>query len=290
MSKVRIITDTACDLPIEFLKEQRVGVVPMTINFADRSYEDGFDLSRNEFYHLLTTEAKLPTTAQPTPGAFARVLKAVTQKGEEAIVITISSRLSGTYESAMMAREELEHKEQVTVFDSRTASVGEGLLVLKACALAKAGVDRAAIVRELTAIRARLRSVFTLDTLEYLQKGGRIGKVQAVMGEILHVKPILEVDPEGRIVPREKARGRRRAVKRLLEIMGEEGRDLADQFIAIGHSRCPEEAASLAEEIKQLYGVKQLRIEEISSTVGTHTGPGCLAVFFQGEATPSTED
>ena len=252
MGKVRIITDTACDLPVEFLKEQGVGVVPMTINFADRSYEDGFNLSRDEFYHLLTTEAKLPTTAQPTPGAFARVLKELMREGEEEIIITISSGMSGTYESALLAREELASKEQVAVFDSRTASLGEGLFVLKACAMAEAGADRAEIIRELTAIQARLRSVFTLDTLEYLQKGGRVSKVQAIVGEILSVKPILEVDREGRIVPREKARGRRRAVKRLLEIMAEEGRDLANQLVTLGHSRCPEEAASLADEIKQL--------------------------------------
>lgn len=283
MNKVKIITDTACDLTMDYLAAQGIGVVPMTINFADRSYRDGFDLSRDEFYRLLSAADKLPTTAQPTPGDFLQVLQEALTAGQEAVVITISSGMSGTYESALMAREQVDQKEKVGVFDSRTASLGQGLMVIKAQEMAAAGLGMNEILKELTKIRARLFSVFTLDTLEYLQKGGRISRVQAMMGDVLNIKPILEVDKEGRIVPREKVRGRRRAIKRLLEIMAAEGRELSNQLITIGHSRCEEEALAFAEELKKLYNIKEIQIGEISSTVGTHTGPGCLTVFFQGE-------
>ena len=284
MNKVKIITDTACDLTMEFLATEGIGVVPMTINFPERSYRDGFDLGREEFYRLLTSTEKLPTTAQPTPGDFLQVMQEAVVAGQEAVVITISSGMSGTYESALMAREQIDQKEQIVVFDSRTASLGQGLLVLKAQEMAAAGKGKNEIIKELTGIRSRLFSVFTLDTLEYLQKGGRVSRVQAVMGDVLNIKPILEVNKEGRIVPREKVRGRRRATKRLLEIMAAEGRELYNQLITIGHSRCEEEAEAFAEELKKLYNVKEVRLGEISSTVGTHTGPGCIAVFFQGES------
>ncbi|HHT49016.1 MAG TPA: DegV family protein [Firmicutes bacterium] len=283
MNKVKIITDTACDLTMDYLTAQGIGVVPMTINFPDCSYRDGFDLSRDEFYRLLVAADKLPTTAQPTPGDFLQVLQKVLADGDEAVVITISSAMSGTYESALLAREQVEQKEKVAVFDSRTASLGQGLLVIKAQELAAAGLGKNEIIKALTKIRTRLCSVFTLDTLEYLQKGGRVNRVQAVMGDVLNIKPILQVDKEGRIVPREKVRGRRRAIKRLLEIMAAEGRELFNQLVTVGHSRCEEEAVAFAEELKKLYNVKEVRIGEISSTVGTHTGPGCLVVFFQGE-------
>ncbi|NLY90419.1 MAG: DegV family protein [Firmicutes bacterium] len=283
MNKVKIITDTACDLTMEFLTAQGIGVVPMTINFPERSYRDGFDLSRDEFYRLLGASHKLPTTAQPTPGDFLQEIQKALAAGEETVVITISSGMSGTYESALLAREQVDRKEKIGVFDSRTASLGQGLMVLKAQEMAAAGLGKNEIMRELTKIRSRLCSVFTLDTLEYLQKGGRISRVEAVMGDILNIKPILEVDKEGRIVPREKVRGRRRAIKRLLEIMAADGRELYNQLVTIGHSRCEEEALAFAEELKKLYNIKEARIGEISSTVGTHTGHGCLAVFFQGE-------
>lgn len=284
MNKVKIITDTACDLTMDFLAAEGIGVVPMTINFPERSYRDGFDLGREEFYRLLASAEKLPMTAQPTPGDFLQVMQEAVAAGQEVVVITISSGMSGTYESALLAREQIDEKAQIAVFDSRTASLGQGLLVLKAQEMAAAGKGKNEIIKELTGIRSRLFSVFTLDTLEYLQKGGRVSRARAMVGDVLNIKPILEVNKEGRIVPREKARGRRRAIKRLLEIMAADGRELYKQLITIGHSRCEEEAVAFADELKKLYNVKAIRIGEISSTVGTHTGPGCIAVFFQGES------
>jgi DegV family protein with EDD domain len=270
---------------MDYMDAHGIRAVPMAINFADRSYQDGVDLMRDDFYRLLAYADKLPTTAQPTPNDFLKLMQEIIEAGQEGLVITISSLMSGTYESALVAQEQLgHHKDRVTVFDSRTASLGEGLLVLKAQEMAAAGQNRGEIVKALTQIRAHLFSVFTLDTLEYLQKGGRISRVEAVMGEVLNIKPILEVNKEGRIVAREKVRGRRRAIKRLLEIMAEDGRELYNQLITIGHSRCEEEAVAFADELKKLYNVKEIHIGEISSTVGTHTGPGCIVVFFQGDS------
>jgi len=125
---------------MDFLATEGIGVVPMTINFPDRSYRDVFDLGREEFYRLLTSSAKLPTTAQPTPGDFLQVMQEAVTAGQEVVVITISSGMSGTYESALLAREQIDQKERVAVFDSRTASLGQGLLVLKAQAMAAAAI------------------------------------------------------------------------------------------------------------------------------------------------------
>lgn len=281
MGKVHIVTDTACDLPVEVLREKGIRVVPMTVNFPDRSYEDGVDLKPEEFYRLLTGGGRIPSTAQPTPQAFFNPLQEITEQGDEAVVITISTGMSGTYESVVLAREELARPEAVSIFDSKTASMGEGLIVLAAAEMAEAGKSREEIIGDLESMRSRLSSVFTLETLEYLQKGGRVSKLQAMAGEILNIKVILEVNMEGRIVPREKVRGRQRAVKRLLEIMAAEGRELTAQQVAVSHSQAKEEAAALAREIKDRFGVKNVVVGEITATVGTHVGPGCLALFFQ---------
>ena len=281
VAALHIITDTACDLPVKFLREKGISVVPMTINFPDHSYRDGIDITPGEFYRLYTSSVKIPSTAQPTPGAVSEVLREVIERGDEALMITISTGMSGTYESACIAREEFAKKDLIAIFDSKSASMGQGLLVMEAFEMAQAGLDLKETVRRLERMRDRMYSIFTLQTLEYLQKGGRVGKMQAVAGDVLNIKVILEINEEGYIVQREKARGRRRAIERILEIMEKEGKDLSTQQIGISHSQSEEEAAAIANEIKERLGVKRVLFGEITATVGTHVGPGCLAFFFQ---------
>lgn len=281
MAALHIITDTACDLPVKFLQEKGISVVPMTINFPDHSYRDGIDITPGEFYRLYASSVKIPSTAQPTPGAVFEVLREVIERGDEALMITISTGMSGTYENACIARKEFAKKDRIAIFDSKKASMGQGLLVMEAFEMAQAGLDLKETVRRLERIRDRMYSVFTLQTLEYLQKGGRVGKMQAVAGDVLNIKVILEINEEGYIVQREKARGRRRAIERILEIMEKEGKDLSAQRIGVSHSQSEEEAAAIANEIKERLGVKSVLFGEITATVGTHVGPGCLAFFFQ---------
>jgi DegV family protein with EDD domain len=203
-------------------------------------------------------------------------------EADEVIVITLSSGLSGTWESACAAKATFSAEEQNRIFlvDSRSASTGEGLLVLRAARLAEAGESGAGIAAMLEKERAHLASIFTVDTLENLRKGGRINRIQAFLGTVLEIKPVFELDAAGRIAVREKIRGRRKAVRRLLEIMAEEGKNLAAQVVGIAHGHVAEAAEELAQAIRERFRVREVVTGEISATIGTHTGPGCLAVFF----------
>lgn len=279
---VKIITDSACDLPPELFTRYGIKFASLSVTFPDRTYTDGVDLSREEFYERLADAAALPTTAQPSPHAFTVLIREALAGVNEVVVVTLSAGLSGTWESARAARESfsLEDKKRVFLVDSRTASTGQGLLVLRAAQLAEEGKGGAEIAEVLERERASLASVFTVDTLENLRKGGRISRIQALLGTVLEIKPVLELDREGRIVAREKVRGRRKAVRRLLEIMAEEGKNLAEQVVGIAHGHVLEAAEELERAIRERFNVRDVVIGEISPTIGTHTGPGCLAVFF----------
>ena len=282
MMPVRVITDSACDLPPELFEAHNIKLASLSVTFADRTYTDAVDLTRDEFYDRLAQGGDLPMTAQPSPHAFLVLMQEALAAGDEVVVVTLSSGLSGTFESAQTAYHSLNKEEQrrVHLVDSRTAATGEGLLVLQAVRLAEQGKSGQEIVENLRGMISSLASVFTVDTLENLRKGGRISRIKALLGTVLEIKPILELDREGHIVVKEKVRGRRKAVRRLLEIMAAEGKNLSDQVVGIAHGHVPEAAAELEHAIRERFNAKEIIVGEISATIGTHTGPGCLAVFF----------
>lgn len=282
MSKVAIITDSACDLEAGHLAELGVTMVPLTISIGGGVYRDGVDLTRDEFYRLLAANPENAHTAQPAPGAFAEAYRAALRTADHAVVICLSAGLSGTVESALLAKTGImPDPDRVTVFDSRAASIGQALMVVGAAERAAAGQGPEEIAAYLEDLRAHLASLFTLDTLEYLVRGGRLGRVQGLVGTLLQIKPLLELDAEGRIVPREKVRGRGKALERLLEIVEQEGRRLEGQRVGISHARAAAEAEAIAAELRKRFKVREVLMGEISATIGTHTGPGCLAVFYQ---------
>ncbi|MDI3481218.1 MAG: fatty acid kinase fatty acid binding subunit [Tepidanaerobacteraceae bacterium] len=280
--KASIITDSANDLPEEILKKYGIQFAPLSIAFEDKTFLDGVELSREQFYERLISSKQIPRTSQPSPKAFYDLMKGALEKGMEAVVITLSSGLSGTYESALMARAEFEKKEQERIYivDSLAASTGQGLLVYEAAKMAQSGKNASEIVEAVEELKRRLCSIFTVDTFEYLLKGGRVTKVQAFIGTVLDIKPVLHLDSSGRIVPLEKVRGKRKAASRLLEIMAEQGHDLNKQTVGVVHAHVPQEAARLAEQIRTGFNVREVIIGELSASIGTHTGPGCLSVFF----------
>jgi len=280
--KSRIITDSANDLPEEILERMGIRFAPLAITFEEGTFLDGVDLSRGQFYEKLINARQIPRTSQPSPRAFYDLMEDALEKGLEAVVITLSSGLSGTYESALMAKAEFpgEEQEKIHIVDSLSASTGQGLLVYEAAKMAESGVSASEIAQTIEGLKRKLASVFTVDTFEYLLKGGRVTRIQAFIGTVLDIKPVLHLDPAGKIVPLEKVRGKRRAVARLLEIMAEQGRDLSRQTVGVVHAHVPEEAAALAEQIKAKFNVKEAVIGELSASIGTHTGPGCLSVFF----------
>ena len=283
MARIQIVTDSACDLPKEIIRSSGMEIAPLPITFGERTYKDMVDIEREQFYDMLVKSPTLPQTSQPTPQDYFEIYQRGLEEMDEILVIALSSGLSGTYESATLAKGMLEESQQnrITVFDSMAASIGQGMIALEAYQRAKAGEDHATILKALENLRARLASIFTLDTLNYLEKGGRIGKVQAMMGTVLNVKPILQLDSLGKIVQKEKVRGRSQAIARLLDIMSEDGNHLERQLVGVSHANARAEAEKFAEEIRNRFLVRDVVIGEISATIGTHVGPGCLAVFFQ---------
>lgn len=286
MPTIRIITDSACDLDWEMIQQAGIEIISLHVTFGAETYKDMMEITRERFYEMLARAKELPRTSQPSPSDYVEIYQKDLAEADELLVLTLSSGLSGTYNAASLARGMLqaEQQERVWVFDTKAASVGQGLLALEAARRVKAGETTAEIVKALESFRDRLASVFTLDTLVYLEKGGRISKVQAMVGTILNVKPILQLDEAGRIVPREKVRGRKQALQRLLDIMAAEGDHLEDQVIGICHARAAQEAEETAAEIRRRFRVRDVVIGEISAIIGTHVGPGCFAVFYQRKA------
>jgi len=280
--KSRIITDSANDLPEELLKKYDIKFAPLSIAFEDDVFQDCVDLSREQFYSRLIEEKQIPRTSQPSPQAFFDLIKDVLAKGLDAVVITLSSGLSGTYSSAVMARDMFSPEEQKRIFlvDSLSASLGLGLLVYEAAKLAQEGMAGKEIAEKIEQLKRRMTPIFTVNTFEYLLKGGRINKVQAFFGTVLDIKPILTLNSEGKIEALEKVRGRKKAISRLLDIMAEKGRDLEKQSVGVVHAHALEEARELANSVKSRFNVKEIIIGELSASIGTHTGPGCLSVFF----------
>ncbi|MGI6425634.1 MAG: DegV family protein [Tepidanaerobacteraceae bacterium] len=280
--KIKIITDSSNDLPQEILDRYEIDFASLTIAFDDEAFHDGKNLSRDEFYFRLIEAKQYPKTSQPSPQAFYDLIKDALDKGYEVLVITLSSALSGTYESACIAKKQLnaEEQEKVHIVDTLAASIGQGLLVYEAAKMAEQGMSAIEICEKITALRQKLESIFTVDTLEYLLKGGRISKFKATLGTMLDIKPILFIDSNGKLVILEKVRGRKRAYSRLLDIMDEKGKNLSQQTVGIVHSRALQEAQKLANEIKSRFDCKDIIIGELSATIGTHTGPKCIGLFF----------
>jgi len=283
--KARIITDSANDLPEELLDKYNIPFASLTIAFDDETtLRDGKDLSRDEFYFRLVEAKQLPKTSQPSPQAFYEIIEETLAQNLEAVVITLSSGLSGTFGSAQMAKKMFSEEEQqkIHIMDTLAASIGQGILVLEAARMAEKDMSGQEIVEGIQSMRQKMDSVFTIDTFEYLLKGGRITKMQAVLGTMLDIKPLLEVTSEGKLKVCEKVRGKKKSFARMLEIIDQRGKDLGSQTIGIVHARAPEDAKILVSKIVEKFEPREIIVGEMSATIATHTGPGCLGVFFYG--------
>ncbi len=275
--KVRIIADSAADLLPEI--KSRVTVIPLTVRFGEREYLDGVTLTHKEFYEHLIESDELPTTSQIPPQSFADVFESVTAAGETAIVITVSSKLSGTYQSACIAAEDFHGK--VHVLDSLNLSIGQGILIEYALRLADSGMDAECIIDELTHARNNICLVAMLDTLEYLKRGGRISKTVAFAGGLLSIKPVIGiVDGEVKILG--KARGSRQANNLLISEIENGGIDFSNPVL-LGYTGISD--TLLLKYIEDSASVWESKIDSpkyttIGSAIGTHAGPGAIAVAF----------
>ena len=275
---VRIIVDSTADLTAEV--KARLTVVPLTVHFGEEEYVDGVTIDHKMFYEKLVESDVLPTTSQATPGAFAEVFEQVAGAGESAVVIAVASKLSGTYQSAVIAAEE--YSDRIFVVDSQSVAIGASILAELALRMADEGMSAREIAEEITRERENICLVAMLDTLEYLKRGGRISKAVALAGGLLSIKPVVSIR-DGEIQMLGKARGSKQGNNLLVsEIQKVGGVDFAKPLL-LGYTglsdvllrKYVEDSRSLWEE-----GGQELRSTPIGSVVGTHAGPGAVAVAF----------
>ncbi|HYE83479.1 MAG TPA: DegV family protein [Clostridia bacterium] len=276
---IKIITDSICDVPKEYVDRYGIKVMPLTVHFGDESYKDGIDLTLAEFLTKLEKAEVLPTTSQVTPGTFIEAFREELDRGNVVIAIHGSSQLSGTYSSAVMAREQI-GEAGIYVIDSKGITLGAGMLVIKAARLAEAGMEPEAIVKEIEEIKEKLKHLIVVDTLKYLHKGGRLSLSASVLGSILNIKPILTV-VNGKLELFEKARGIKKAIALVMDTIKDNGWTLDGKVIGINHIDDLEHMRMLEEELKKEYNIKEVIRGEVGSVVATHGGPGAVALYFE---------
>ncbi|NLZ54834.1 MAG: DegV family protein [Thermoanaerobacteraceae bacterium] len=279
MKNVIIVTDSSCDLPEELINEYPIKVLPMPVSVKENINVDISYLTNKEFYDAMRKGEILPTTSQVVAPTFMQCFEECINKGHIPLVLGLSSKLTSSYESALLAKENGKFKDAV-VIDTKCASLGLGMVVLKAAKMAKEGNSIQEITEEITHYALHMEHIFTVDSLEHLKRGGRISAAQAFVGGLLNIKPILHF-VDGAIYPLEKIRGRRNVVKRMVEIMAHRVKNPENQVIGISHSDNEQLALELAEAIKKEFAVKDIIISWIGPVVGSHTGPGTVALFFQ---------
>ena len=271
--QVAIVTDSTADLPPQLTRQRSIRVVPLTLNFEGRSLLDGVDIRPSEFYRKLPNATTHPTTSQPSPGQFAEVYNELLADHGEVVSIHISEKLSGTYASAVQASEMTDSK-RVRVIDSQLVSMSLGLLTLAASQMAAQGESADAIVQRASAMRDRVQTFFSVATLEFLRRGGRIGRASALLGSVLQVKPVLCIR-EGLVTPLERVRTFDRALNRIVELTREvdAGKGLC---VIVGHGDAEADAERVARELEPF--AETLMIQPLGPVVGAHAGPGVVGV------------
>jgi len=273
---IRIITDSTCEAPDALLKHPVVSVLPLSVVFGQTSLRDGIDITREQFWQRLPAADPLPTTSQATPGDFLALFTQFTAAGDEVIAVTLSAKLSGTYDSAISARNSLPGSAPIDVIDSRTISVGLGLMLQEAVAMVEAGASRDEIVAQLIRMREKVHLIFVLETLEYLQRGGRIGKAQALMGTLLKFKPLLAVD-DGEVVPVTRVRSRAKALETLQETLLQRVPQRGAQVrLGLTQAVAPDEAKAVGDKLAASFGTTPGFIAALGPVIGVHVGPGAI--------------
>ena len=285
MSEYKIITDSGCDLPREMLSRLDVRSVPLFVNFKGEDREDTVDAGIQEMYAGLRS-GEAATTSAVNPDRWAEKMESVLAEGQDVLTITFSSGLSTTYQSAVIAAGELKEKypdRKIFVVDSLAASLGQGLLIWYACKMKDAGMSVEELATWVEENRLHLCHWFTVDNLMYLKRGGRISAATALVGTMLQIKPVLHVDDEGHLINVAKARGRKASIQALAQKAVELGGSFDNSTMFICHGDCIADAEYLASLVKEKCGVKEVFIGYTGAVIGSHSGPGTLALFFMGE-------
>lgn len=279
MANVAVVTDSVADLPPEVVEEFGITVVPIMVRFGTDIYRDGLDLSPDEFYKRLRGSKALPATSVPPPVAFADVYDKLAEKTNEIVVTTVTSRLSGTHQVAVQAVGLMKKRCRVEVLDSEWAVMAQGFIAIAAAkaAQAGAGLDEVLDAARRTMHRVEIRAAF--DTLEYLERGGRIGKAQAFLGSLLKINPIIGLK-DGDVYPVGRERSRARAIDRLYDFAAGFG---SVEGLAVEYAADLDEAKRLVQRLRSKYPKVPLHLSRTSPAIGTHTGPGLIVVTVLGD-------
>ncbi len=269
---VRIVTDSTCDLPRDLVTAYNIVVVPLTVFFGEEAFLDGVEITANEFYERLKSSPVVPRTSQPSVEQFREAYERLAEETDEIVSIHLSSRLSGTLNAASVAREEATGKAHIDLIDSYTVSVGLGLVVLEAAAAAAAGGKLEDVVAATRRAMDRVSLRVVVDTLEYLQKGGRIGRARSLLGSVLSIKPLLHV-VDGEVAPFERVRTRTKAIERMAEIASEQARA---KMMFVACSGNDAEAQRFADMIRPQLPHTDIGIAPLGPIVGVYTGPNAL--------------
>ncbi|WP_260471853.1 DegV family protein [Bacillus salinus] len=281
MSKVRIITDSASDLPHEFATNNNLTILPLGVHLDEKQFEDGVTIKPKAVYEAMRA-GKVPTTSQVSPQVFEDIFTDSAKREESVVYIAFSSELSGTYQTAVMMANQVKEEypnSQIHIINTKCASLGEGLVARKAAELAKNGATVEEIIQAVEFTSKHMEHIFTVDNLEYLARGGRVSKTAAFVGGLLNIKPLLNVE-DGKLVPFEKVRGKKKLYTRIIEIMKERGVQLDKQVIAISHGDDLESAEDMKRMIQEEFNPSEVFINMIGASIGAHAGPGTIAIFF----------
>lgn len=288
MSTFKLVTDSTADLPQEYLDKYNIGCIKLTYAMEGKTYGgSGEEMDWKEFYRLMREENKLPTTSQINPEEFKVYFEEVLKEYKDILYIAFSSGLSGTHNSALIAADMLKEEYpdcRIRVVDSLCASLGEGLFVHKAQMLREAGKSMDEVADWLEANKLNLVHVFTVDDLHHLHRGGRVSKTTAIIGTLAGIKPILHVDDEGHLIALSKVRGRKKSLHALVDLMEDKIKEYqgVNDMVMISHGDALEDAELVKAEIEKRFGIKEFLINNIGPTIGSHAGPGTIALFFMG--------
>jgi DegV family protein with EDD domain len=273
---IKIVTDTTAYLPEATVREHDIQVVPLYVHFGVEAFKETVELSNEEFYARLKAAPALPTTSQPAAGEFVEVFRPLVEAGHEVLALTISSKLSGTYASATAARAMLPDA-PISVVDTLNTSIALELMVYAAAEAIQGGATLEQVTAQMEAMKGQIYTLFVVDTLEYLAKGGRIGAAKALMGTMLSIKPILTLK-DGAIEALEQVRSKKKAVARMMDlIQSHVGSRGPEARIAVTHALAPKEAEEVRHELVARLGCREPSVTDLGPVLGTHTGPGVVA-------------
>ncbi len=289
MASFKIITNTTADLPMDYIEENGLGLIYFNYIMDGVSYGKDRELDWKEFYRLMREEGKMPTTSQVNPQQYKEYFSEFLKENKNLLYISFSSGLSGSCGNAVLAANELMEEDgecRIIVVDSKCASMGEGLFVHKALKMQAEGKSMEETAGYLNELVPHLTHVFTVDDLNHLYRGGRVSKAAAIVGTIAAIKPILHVDDEGHLIPISKVRGRKKSLNALVDYMEEKtkGYPGENDIVFISHGDALEDAEYVKAEIEKRFGIKDFKTNHTGPPIGAHSGPGTIALFFEGSS------